>query len=76
MSSRLGGREGGHQKTREEVAVIARRERMEGGAVEGEYSLDSGQILWEEPTRFLGRLDVGVRERRVKDNTKVSGLNH
>lgn len=36
---------------------------MEGGAVEWENSLDSGQILWGEHTRFLGRLDVGVRER-------------
>lgn len=67
---------GWDQGTREEVAVIARRERMEGGAVEGENSLDSGQILWGEPTRFLGRLDVGVREREVKDNSKVSCLNH
>lgn len=77
MSSRLGvGERGMGPEDQRGGGCGSQRERMEGRAVEGENSLDSGQILWEEPTRFLGRLDVGVREREVKDNTKVSCLNH
>lgn len=50
MRSRLGV--GWDQEPRKNVAVIARRERMEGGAVEWENSLDSGQICGGSPQGF------------------------
>lgn len=43
--------------------------------MEDEKSLDYKQILWVEPTGFMDKLQVDVRER-VKDNSKVSGQNH